>query len=425
MAQPGPFDIGGNANSLADAIRAQAANQASQAKTKKKATSSAPNSGSSSAPQSALDQLMQQINNISVPSTPYDQLLSQATGSASAQYDPLIQQLQGQIASTTSRGKGNEQQAKQMYGDLANDIAGELPGITNTMNQATQDTQSRYDDAQGQLKQQYDSQAAAQAALYKKLGIQAAAPDATQQQSDDQSYFQGQSKLDEQSALDALSQMKQSDVSYNKQSSDNTRLAGDNAAQAIGGQLEDYLQQANGQLSGLNASKQGSIQQMLAQLQQQDSQRVQTGETQQYSQLMDMFNLQLKMQQMQDDEANSAAKNAQSGQLFKGTNGPQGAANYLGGIYGNNSFDETSIMDALNDVMSSPAAVAGKYQDPSMKDSYGNASTLDVTPQYLADQLRTRLQSGDPKAPLSSPQFNNSDINNAINALYAYMGQLK
>lgn len=413
MAQPGPLNPSGTANSLADAIRKQAAAQAKQAQ----AGSGLVDTGN--LPQDPLSQLMEQLNNINVQATPYDLLMQQATGSAGAQFDPLIAELEGQMNSTQKRATANQGQAKQMYGDLATDIAAEMPQITNQMAQASNETKSRYDETQAQLQGEYSKQAEAQAALLQKLGIQAAAPEASQQAMEDQTYFQNQSNSDEAAAMQLLSQMKNSDVSYNRQSADNTRLAGVNAAQDIGSQLEDYMQQAGGKLSGLRAGRSSAIQSALAQLQQQDATRVSSQEDKQYDQLMDLFNLQLKMQQMQQDSASD-------NQLFKGTNGPSGASNYLSQMYGGDTgdtFSSTAIMEAINDVMSDPNVIAGKYASGD-KDQYGKPITNQVNDQYLIDLLRRRM-SGDGQGMLTGTNFSTGDINNAINALLAYQGKLK
>ncbi len=425
MANASPFDIPGTANSLADAIRRQAAAQSRAATNKKTQKSGLTATGDNLMSPDPLAQLMEQIQGINTPATPYDVLLQQATGAAGAQFDPLIQQLQGQINQTTKRGKANQAEAKQMYGDLATDIAAQMPEITNQMAAASKEAEGRYDQASQFLQDQYNKQAQDQAGILNQLGIQAANPAASQQAKEDQAYFQGQNKLDENAALQLLSEMKNSDVAYNRQSADNTRLAGVNTAQDIGAQLEDYLQTAGDKMAGLQSSRNSAIQSMLAQLQQQDAERVQDSESQQYNQLMDLFNLQLKMQDM----ANSAQKTTADDSLFKGTNGPAGASNYLSEIYGSgDTFSSNQIMNAINDVMADPNVIAGKYGS-GQKDQYGQPIENKVTDQYMIDLLRRRMQEGDldPKTstPLSAPQFSNADINNAINALMAYMGRLK
>lgn len=404
---------------LADAIRQQAENVARNAKQSNKGgKSSLVDTGTVADP---LQQLMQQIQSINIAPTPYETLLQQAQGNAGAQYDPLIQQLQAEMNRTTRRGEANQAEARNMYNALATDIAAEMPQITNQMAQASRETQQRYDQTQQALQGEYDEQAAQQAALYRKLGIQAAAPEASQQAMDDQAYFQQQSQSDEAAAMQLLNQMKNSDVSYNRQSADNTRLAGQNVAADIGAQLEDYLQTAGGKLSGLRAGKESAIQGMLAQLQQQDAERVAQQEETEYDRLMDLFNLQLKMQEMQADQASNSAD-----QLFKGVNGPVGAGNFLGTMYGGESETATGLMDIINSVMEDPAVLAGKY-DTGQVDQYGKPITNKVTDAYLQKLLKDKIQANQPSALQFglAPQYDSADINNAIAALMAYQGKLK
>lgn len=424
MAEPNPLDPSGVAQSLADAIRQQADNIASGGGGG--GGGNRRNNRNNRRSKNPLDQLIEQINQISVEATPYETLLQQATGAAGAQFDPLISELEAQIAGTTRRGNRNQREAKQMYNALAQDIAAEMPQITNEMAAASQETEDRYNQTQNELQNQYNQQAQQQAELFQQLGIQAAAPEASQQSMEDQAYFQQQSKTDEQAAIDLLNQMTQSDVAYNRQSAQNTRLAGVNTAQDIGRQLEEYLQTAGGELSGLRAGREGAIQSMLAQLQQQDAQRITSAEESEYDRLMDMFNLQLDMQKMQQDQLGSQ-QNQES--LFSGTSGPAGASNYLSEIYGsNNTFTSNEIMNAINDVMSQPEVVSGRYETGE-EDQYGNPQTSKVTDEYLTDLLRQYMTEGDldpDTAPgVFNTQYSNADVNHAINALLAYLGKLE
>lgn len=414
-ADPSPFSGGSDlAASLADAIRRQANTQAALAE-----DSMSRNRTGAVAAVDPFQQLIQQIQSITVAPTPYEQLLQQAQGSAGAQFNPLIEQLRAQMSATQQRGQRNQGTAKRMYGDLATDIAAQMPQITQQMQQAQQQTENRYNETQSALQGQYNQQAQQQNALLKQLGIQAAAPEASQQAMEDQAYFQQQSQNDEAAAIQLLQEMGNADVSYNRQSADNTRLAGNNVAADIGAQLEQYMQQAGGQLAGLESGKQSAIQSALAQLQQQDAQRVQQQEESEYSRLMDMFNLQLKMQELQQKENDVDP-------LFKGTNGPTGMSNYLAEAYGQDSFTSREITEAINDIMSSPEAIAGEY-DTGQKDMYGQPQKNKVNDQYLIDMLRRRMAEGDlnPDTPASGTTFSDYDVNNAINALLAMMGKLK
>jgi hypothetical protein len=418
MAEPSPWDNKGMAGTLADAIRNQARVQAQMASN---GGVSPLQQQSSIAPVNPLEQLAKQIQGINVASTPLDMLRQQASSTVAPQYDQMIRALQAQMGQTKERATNNQATAKQMYGDLATDIAAQIPEITNQMAQASQETENRYNDTQAQLQGQYNQQQEQQAALLKNLGIQAAAPEASQQAMEDQAYFQNQSRSDEANALQMLKEMGQSDVAYQNQSANNTRLAGNNAAADIGAQLEQYLQGAQGELNNLNFSKQDAITSMLTQLQQQDSQRVQQQEQQEYGRLMDMFNLQMQMQ-AQTDKANTE-NNVSS--LFKGTNGMSGTANYLDEVYGGDSFTKNNIADLINNVMSDPTVIAGKYQSPDMKDAMGNPVMMDVNDNYMIDLLRKQMQQGDPNRPLSSPNYSDYDMNNAINGLLARLGRLK
>lgn len=370
--------------------------------------------GQSAGPTDPFQQLLQQLQGINVQSTPYEQLMEQARSSASAQFDPLIQQLQAEMETTKNRGQRNQQEGRQMYGDLATQIASQMPEITNRMAQASQQAEGRYAETQNELQGQYNNQAQQQAELFKRLGIQAAAPEASQQAMEDQAYFQNQLGSDKASALQALSQMGQADVSYNQQSSDNARLAGENLASDIGRQLEDYLQVSGGKLGGLQAGKESAIQAMLGQLQQQDSARMQQQEQKEYDRMMDMFNLQLKMQEMQNKENRSQKP------LWEGTKGLPGASNFLSEAYGQYDPKATFGMDLIKDFLDDPEVTSGQMP-LGQKDSMGQEKFGKVTNEHLANLLRQKAGS----EQYSSRGFNDADINNLINALMAYYGELR
>lgn len=420
MARPGPFDVEGTGTSLADALRAQADNQAREAERKKNRS----RGGRNSAP-NPLDQLMEQIQSINVEPTPFEVLLEQARGTAGAQYDPLITELKAQMGATKRRAKGNKREARQMYNALSKDIRSDTPQIVAEQRAAEREAKNRYNETRQEIGGQYDQQAKEQAALLKQLGIQAAAPDASQQQAEDESYFKNQVSSDRNADLAMLKEMYQADRAYNRETADTTRLAGINAAGDIQAQLEDYLQTAGGKLAGYRSGKQSAIQAMISQLQQEDTERVEKAEGQEYDRLMDMFNLNLKLQEMAR-RAQEAASRASG--LFKGTNGPSGMGNYLAEMYPNDRFSRNEISDAINDVMAHPDVVAGRI--PAGEDQYGRSQSNAMTDEYMIDLLRRRMNEGDLKDStkpnaLSTPEFSNSDINNAINALLAYMGKLK
>src|SRR5687767_3476290 len=120
MAEPGGWDTSGNAGSLADAIRRQAAAQRSrnpEAVLKKASSNIADRARQAAGLPSVNDplgQLLEQIQNINVGSTPWESIKQQAYGSVGAQYDPLIEQLKAEIEGTKGRATKNQNTVKQM-----------------------------------------------------------------------------------------------------------------------------------------------------------------------------------------------------------------------------------------------------------------------------------------------------------------------
>jgi hypothetical protein len=426
MAKPGGWDTSGTGSSLADAIRRQAAAQRNRdpeeavRKAARNRADQARDAAGHPSMNDPLGQLLNQIQNINVGATPYETIKQQAYGSVGAQYDPLIEQLKAEISGTKKRAGKNQDTVKQMYSDEAANIAAQLPEITAQMAAASKEAQGQYDATQEILQQEYSKNAEQQNALYKQLGIQAAAPEASQQAMEDQAYFQQQSQSDETAALQALREMTKSDQAYNQQTSNNTRLAGINASNDIGAQLEEYLQGANAKLGGYEAGKESAISAAIAQLQQQDQERIASQEEKEYNRMMDMFNLQLKMQQMAQKDSQASSP---FGSLFKGTNGPAGASNVLGELYGGgDTFSSNAVMGEIDELMANPNVIAGKY-DSGQKDMYGKPIMNKVNDAYLRQMLIEQMQGGN--TPLSGTQYSSADINNAIMALMAYQGKMR
>jgi hypothetical protein len=275
----------------------------------------------------------------------------------------------------------------------------------------------------------YQKNSDAQNALLKQLGIQAAAPDASQQAQDDQAYFQGQSKLEQQGALDALNQQQMAQTDYSRNLGNTARMAGENTAQDIQSQLRDYLDQAGSQQDALRAGKSSAIAALLAQMQQQDAQRVQTQEQSQFDNMMKMFNFQLDAQ----NAATSAAKAANSGGgggfggggsgggggLSSLTSGIPGAQNYLASVYPNQPILATNLMGMVNNVLQNKDVRNGKYiLDPGNPSLGQQPKYADVGQQYMEDLLRNQFEK-------QGNKYNTQDINATLAALEAYLGKVR
>lgn len=399
-------------STLAEAIEKQAAAQKRQAEAKTLG------SGAMTDPFTALQQqLFSAANGINVAPTPLQQLKEMATNQVAAQYDPQLNALANEMNMHQRHGKASEKEARKMYGALAQDYMSQMPDITAQFKSEDDATNQRYDQAQQQMNDEYKKNASQQDAVLKQLGVQAASQDASQQASDDQKYFQNQSNLDQQSALNQLSEQQMAQQDYQRNLGSNAKMAGENIAQDIGSQLRDYMDQASGQANSLQAQKSSAIQALLSEMQQQDASRVSSQEQQQFGNMMQLFNFQLAAQKA----ANSAAKQNQTGFGSPGTitSGLEGAQNYLASQYPDQPILASNLMEQLNDVLSNKDVVNGKFVldpgDPSMGKS---PRYSDVGQEYMMDLLRREFEK-------QGNRYGTGDINATMNALQAYLGKLR
>jgi hypothetical protein len=374
----------------------------------------------SAEPLSLAEQLQQQLNGIQVHTTPLDELQREANAQVSAQYDPQINQLLRDMSATKTRATNNEAESKNMYNALAQDFVNQLPDMQKQMKQQQSDIANQYASSQANLQQQYDQQKNNQQAVLEQLGIQAAAPGSMNQMNTDQAYFQQQNDLSKNQALDQINALGTADQNYTRDIANSSRLAGTNAANDIASQLEAYLQNAQGQVSDLKGAKANAIAGLVAQLQQQDAQNAQTQYNNQFNQMMALNNFQRDItsdkNQNQLDQLNMMLKQLQlqqemgGGGLFKGTSGMSGMSNYLSQQYPNNPQEASALSSLVASVLSNPDVELGRRQT-------GFGTDTGITNEYLIQLLRNQAE----KQGITNPM----DINNAIDALLAYKGQLR
>lgn len=400
-----------DASSLAEMIERQAVDQKAQA-------NAMPGGGAPNPVQGLMDQFTSQYNSINVPSTPFEELQRLASSQVNAQFDPMMQMLQQQMDSTTKKGKANQGEARDMYGALSRDFLSQIPEMTQQFAAQDQETNSRYDNAQAELEKMYGQQANQQQAILQQLGITAAAPDASQQARDDQSYFQGQMELEQQSAMDQLNSQQGAAQNYQQNLGDTTRIAGENAAQDIGRMLQEYLGQANTQMGGLQSQKSTALGSLLSQMQAQDADRVAKEEQQQFDNLLAMSRFQMDAAgQMADSENNVA------GLFGDVTTGLQGAQTFLAEKYPGQDLLASNLMQQINDVLANEDVVRGKFQlDPGTKDGRKGPTYSDVGQEKMLDLLRAEFERENAQQP---GRYGTADINTTLNAMLAYLGKLR
>lgn len=402
------------ASSMAEIIEKQAAAQKRQAE--ERALSNGAAFGNPF--QMLQDQLFGAVNNINIAPTPLEQLRKMAEQQVAAQFDPMISALDQEMGTRTNRANRSQKSAREMYGSLSKDYLAQLPEMTQQFAAEDAETNQRYDQAQQQMGAEYQKNAGQQDALLKQLGIQAAAPDASQQMQEDQSYFQNQAELDQQSAISALDQQQNAQRDYQQNLGSNARMAGENLASDIGQQLEDYLGQASSQMTQLRGQRGGALAALLSQLQQQDSERVSNQRQQEFDNMMKLFNFQL---QSTNSMMDNMPQQGQTGFGAEGTltTGTPGARNYLASVYPDQPIMAGNLNDLLTNVLQDKNVVNGKFVldpgDPAMGKS---PKYSDVGQEYMMDLLRKQFdREGD--------RYGKNDINATMDALLAYLGKLR
>jgi hypothetical protein len=406
----GLSNLGGSVDILAEAIERQAATQKQQAAQQSSLTSIDPFTA-------LQQQLFSAVNGIGFAPTPLEQLRKMAESQVSAQFDPQISALQGEMDRHSKRGKENAKTARDMYGSLAKDFLAELPAMTEQFAAEDAAANQRYDQSQQQMQGEYDKQAAEQNAVLKRLGIQAAAPDASQQAMEDQAYFQNQSEMDQQSALSALNEQQQAQTNYQQNLGSNARMAGENAAQDIRAMLQDYLGQAGTQLAGLQGQKSSAIEALLAQMQQQDQQNIAKQRQQEFENQMALYNFQLNTMKA----ANSGQGGGSANDPFGGglSTGLAGAQNYLASQYPDQDILASNLMEQINDVLSNKQVTQGKFVLEPGNEALGKSPKYsDVGQEYMMDLLRREFEK-------EGDRYSTGDINATMNALLAYLGKLR
>lgn len=367
-------------------------------------------------------QLFNAANNIDAgPTSSLEQLRAMATQQAGAQYDPIIKALMAEMGGKTNRAERNQKTATDMYGGLSKDYLSQLPEMTAQFAAEDKATNSRYDQAQSAMNAEYQENAGAQDALLKQLGIQAAAPDASREMQTDRAYFANQSEMDQQAALSNLNEQQMAQTNYQQNLGSNAKMAGANLSSDIRNQLEDYLTQANSQLTSLQGQRGGAIETLLAQMQSQQADAQEKARQQQFDNMMKMYNFQLDATKA----SGAGGENGVAGAFGGGTGaagittGLQGATNYLASMYPQQPVRSTGLMENLNAVLQNPEVVDGKFILEPANESLGkSAKYSDVGQERMMNLLRKEFEN-------DGKTYNAQDLNATMNALLAYLGKLR
>lgn len=196
-----------------------------------------------------------------------DLLEMQARSGANAQYDPIISRLRNQMGLAETRAGRNKEALGAMFNQLSGNLAGEIPGIQQMYDQTEQQTAQRYAGLQQSIQGQYAKSQAEQEAMMQRLNIEAAAPDALQQQGIDRDFFVNQAGVNSQVQQDALGQEERGAVEYTRKGSQMAQTEGTQRQADLMFQLQDLLAQYEGQIGEAETAKNQSYLSSLAGLQ--------------------------------------------------------------------------------------------------------------------------------------------------------------
>lgn len=197
---------------------------------------------------------LQELQDSSRYYDPYG-LDEEARSAANAQYDPIISGLRSQMSAAQTRGDRNKQELGNMFNSLSSGLAAQLPQIEQRFTAGKQDTASQYGALKDKIANTYAETQASQEALYKRLGIEAAADDVLPNQARDQAYFTSVADTQNQTAQTALSQEQTGATEFTRKSSDIARAEGVNQQSNLMANLEELLSSLQGQISANEAAK--------------------------------------------------------------------------------------------------------------------------------------------------------------------------
>lgn len=293
-------------------------------------------------------------------STAYDEYLKQAQQIYAPQFDFLDQQ----AASTKKQATTSKSELTALYNALSKDILAQQPGINQNYSTGIGGVNAAYGQGIGDINKMYDTSRDSQLAILKQLGIEQAAPNILQDNANGRTFIEQIMKANQQGTTNAMRQMNQADLSFNRETANSSRLAGVNQRSQIDRQLLDILNQISGKradiMSNVNQTAMGmqSEAAKLAQAQAEAAQRQQNWQ--------DEFNLRLA-----EDAAKQAAQKQDTSKLDPGSQvnqlalqlygNPQAAGNAVAALRdawamdrqsgGEVSGNITSPVDLYNEVM--------------------------------------------------------------------------
>lgn len=320
-----------------------------------------------------------------------DQLKAELQKAIAGQFDPQITGVNKDIAGAKSRAAGAKKDIGTIYSDLVNYYQGQVAPTKERSKKAKEEAANNASGTKESITNDYATRIREQVDEFKRLGIEAATPSATDQQDADRANALAVADMTNQGEQAALNQQAEADLAYWNEGSGIAKREGAEQQSVITQQLNDYLNQQGKQLELLKGQKTAAYNQGLMQLQQQAATAASQQQNQMWDRMLDLAKLKM-----------SAAKGS----------GSTGSSNPGTGLTGALSFLQQSGAAPLGNTFQQYLAESQRWANtPQARAMYGGAVD---TPEEWAQVMRDNA---------ANKGLNSGDQTSLWQAMLRYMGR--
>lgn len=296
------------------------------------------------------------------------------SNSVNGEYDPQIAALQQAMKQAKTRAGGAKKDLGALYNDLSGFYTGRVEPTKNMYKIAKQDAKDRTESLKSSITQDYASRLKEQVDMYKQLGIEAAAPSATEGQYADEASQLAVSDNTGSAEEAALAQEQTGDVNYWSQGAGIAKHEGVEQQADVMQQLQDYLNTQGTNLASLQGQKKAAYNSSLLKAKQEQADAANQQQNQIWQRMLELAKLK---QSMQGSAGSTPSK------------GLTGVAAYLGDQRLANEF-QTSLGEAATWSNSAQAKSYYGGQSPNSPEEMAqvirdNAANRGLSPE---DQLK-------------------------------------
>lgn len=325
------------------------------------AANNAPVSSDQSGDMAALEQMLRsQMGSKGMSDKEIAALISQSVGGT---FNPQIKALEQEMNRAKGRAKTARADLKALYADLSGYYNAQGDRSSARYGGAQKQSQARTQGLKNAITQDYTERLKEQVDMYKSLGIEAAAPSATEGQYADQASQLGTADIMGAADQQALDVQQRGDQTYWDEGAAIAQTEGAEQQTNVITQLQDFLNTQGASVAGLKGQKSAAYSQAMLEAKQKRADQMNQQQNQIWSRMLALAKLK-----------QSAAKSGGSGAGKTPTKGLAGIASYLGNQRLVDEF-QTSLQQAVT-----------WNQSPQAKQYYGNE--VPNTPEEMAQVIR-------------------------------------